>query len=124
VAWLGQRSTVLLNVYQTQAKSLQPQLLNPDDDFSGGNVIRWRGFGVTGSYRLTPTSSLSLNFNQSQSGESVGTQSTTLRSLYALLSTTVGRRATATLGARYQNFSSSTSPYTEAALLANLSMSF
>ena len=124
VAWLGQRSTVVLNVYQTQAKSLQPQLLNPDDDFSGGNVIRWRGFGVTGSYRLTPTSSLSLNFNQSQSGESVGTQSTTLRSLYALLSTTVGRRATATLGARYQNFSSSTSPYTEAALLANLSMSF
>lgn len=124
VAWLGQRSTAVLNIYQTQAKSLQPQVLNPDDDFSGGNVIRWRGFGVTGSHRLTPTSSISLTFNQSQSGESVGTQSTTLRSLYALWTTSVGRRATATLGARYQDFSSSTAPYTEAALLAYLSMSF
>jgi uncharacterized protein (PEP-CTERM system associated) len=124
VAWLGQRSTAVLNVYQTQAQSLQPQLLNPDDDFSGGNVIRWRGISLTGSHRLTPTSSLTLTLSQSQSGESVGTQSTTLRNLYALWSTTVGRRTTATLGARYQNFSSSTAPYTEAALLANLSMTF
>jgi uncharacterized protein (PEP-CTERM system associated) len=124
VAWLGQRSTIVFNVNQTYAKSLQPQLLNANDVFSGGNVVRWRGFGITGSHRLTPTSSLALTFNQSQSGESEGTQSTTLRSVYALWSVSVGRRTTATLGARYQNFSSSTAPYTEAALLANLSMSF
>jgi uncharacterized protein (PEP-CTERM system associated) len=124
VAWLGKRSTVILNVYQTQAKALQPEVLNPDDDFSGGNVIRWRGFGVTGSNRLTPTSSLSLSLNQSQSGESVGTQSTTLRSVYAWWNSSVGRRTTVSLGARYQQFTSSTAPYTEAALLGNASISF
>ena len=124
VAWLGQRNTVVFNVFQTQAKSLQPLLLNAGDNFADGNVVRWRGFGITGSHQLTPTSSLSLTLNQSNTGESQGTQATTLRSVYAFWNAQLGRRLAGSVGARYQNFSSSASPYTEAALLANLSMSF
>ena len=124
VAWLGQRNNLVFSVYQTQAKSLQPQMLNPGDDFSNGNVIRWRGFGIAGSHRLSPTSNLSLTLDQSQTGESQGRQATTLRSVYAWWNSQLGRRLTGSLGARYQSFSSSAAPYTEAALLANLSMSF
>ena len=37
------RSTVIFNVFQTQAQALQSALLNPDDILSAGNVITWLG---------------------------------------------------------------------------------
>ena len=81
VAWLGQRSTAIFNVYQTQAQEPAAGMLNPDDDFSGGNVIQlaWLRRHLVASPDATSRRS-SLNFDQSQSGESVGTQETTLRS--------------------------------------------
>lgn len=124
MSWLGQRNTLVFSVYQSQAKSLQPQALNPGDVFADGNVIRWRGFSITGSHRLTPNSDLSLTLNQSNTGESEGSQATTLRSVYAMWTAQLGRRLSGSVGARYQNFSSSTAPYTEAALFGNLSMWF
>lgn len=124
MSWLGQRNTFVFSVYQSQAKSLQPQMLNPGDAFSDGNVIRWRGASITGSHRLTPTSDLSLTLNQSNTGESQGSQATTLRSLYAMWTAQLGRRLSGSVGARYQKFTSSTAPYTEAALFGNLSMWF
>ena len=52
-ALLGQRSTLVLNVYQTITKNLGP-LSNPDNNFANANQIDWLGFGLTWSHKLTP----------------------------------------------------------------------
>ncbi len=123
VAWLGQRSTTVFNIYQTQSESLQPGLLNPDDLFAGGNVLRWRGLGLTWSHRLTPRDTLSVNANGQRTTESFGGQATTLWTGMVMWSTQIAQRVSASLSGRYQN-QSGTSSYNEAALLATVNMSF
>lgn len=123
VAMLGDRSTLVFNAYQTYSRNLNP-LTNPDSNFANGNVLHWLGFGVNWAHRLTPTSSLNLGVTQQQTDESVGQQATNLRSVNAMWSTKLARRATASLNARYQSFSGTTNSYNEAALFATLSMTF
>lgn len=123
VAWLGQRSTTVFSIYQTQSESLQPGLLNPDDPFAGGNVLRWRGLGLTWSHRLTPRDTLSVNANGQRTTESFGGQATTLWTGMVMWSTQIAQRVSASLSGRYQN-QSGTSSYNEAALLATVNMSF
>jgi uncharacterized protein (PEP-CTERM system associated) len=122
-AWLGQRSNLIFNIYETQAESLQPALLNPDDILSGGNVVKWRGFSASWSHRLTPRSALTLNYDQRQTTESIGTQQTDFWIGRLIWSYQLAERANLSVTARHA-VQSGDSPYQENALLANLSMQF
>ena len=123
VTWLGVRSTLTANLYETQAQSLLPQLLNPDNEFSSGNVVRWFGYGVNLSHRLTPRSILTLSVNQQRTSESVGSQATNLWTNNLMWSNQIAPRATVSVSGRYTVQGGDTS-YNEAALLASLSMQF
>lgn len=120
VALMGIRSTVVFSLHQTYSRNLGV-LSNPDNDFANGNLTRWRGAGVLWSHRLTPQSTINLN---ARANKTTGTQETTLWALYGMWSTQLSRRATASISLRHQNFSSSTAPYDESAVIANLSMTF
>jgi uncharacterized protein (PEP-CTERM system associated) len=124
VALMGRRSTVILNAYQTYAKGLAGSPSPPGSQFADGNVLRWRGFGVTLAHQLTPQSTVNLSAAQERTTESVGGQHTNLWTVTGMWFTNLTRRSSLSLSARYSDFSSSTAPYTEAALTANLGMQF
>lgn len=123
VSWLGLRSTVIFNVYQTEAEGLQPSLLNPDDPLAAGNVIRWRGLAGNWMHRLTPRDSLTVRVSGQRTNESYGTRETTIWTGLAMWSMQLAERTSASLSARYTTQSGSSS-YDEAALLATLNMTF
>ena len=123
VSWLGIRDTLFFNIYQTQSESLQPGVLNPDDPFAGGNVLRWRGARATWSHRLTPLSTLSVNAGGQRTSETFGGQETTVWNGMVMWSNQLAPRARLSLSARYTTQSGS-STYNEAALLAFLNMNF
>jgi uncharacterized protein (PEP-CTERM system associated) len=123
VAWLGMRSTVIFNVYQTQARNLGP-LSNPGNNFANANQLDWLGFGLNLSHRLTPRDALTASLAQQRTSEADGTQETLLRTGSLMWTSQVGQRTTASLSARRTVFDSSTSPYNETAFLATVSMQF
>jgi uncharacterized protein (PEP-CTERM system associated) len=123
VAWLGMRSTMIFNVFQTQTQALQPELLNPDAELSGGNVITWLGGGANWSHRLTPTATLSLSGSGRRTSESIGVQETTVWSGVAMWTSQVALRTNVSLSARH-TVQSGTSSYNESALRATLNMTF
>jgi uncharacterized protein (PEP-CTERM system associated) len=123
VSWLGVRDTLFLNLYQTQSEGLQPGVLNPDDPFAGGNVLRWRGVRATWSHRLTPLSTLSVNAGGQRTSETFGGQETTVWNGMVMWSNQLAPRARLSLSARYTTQTGSSS-YNEAAMLAMLNMSF
>jgi uncharacterized protein (PEP-CTERM system associated) len=123
VAWLGQRSSVILNIYETQSQSVFAASLNPDDNFAGGNVIEWRGGSASWSHRLTPTATLTFTGTGQRTSESFGGQETTLWSVVALWSNRIAERVSLSLSARHQ-VQSGDSSYNESALLAALTMTF
>lgn len=123
VSWMGVRDTLIFSLYQTQSESLQPGLLNPDDAFAGGNVLRWRGLRASWSHRLTPLSTLSVNASGQRTTESFGGQETTVWTGLAMWSRQIAARARLSLSARYTTQTGS-STYNETALLGLLSMSF
>ncbi len=123
VAWLGQRSTVVFSIYQTQSESVLAASINPDDQFSGGNALKWRGASATWSHRLTPRATLSVTGSGQRTSGGVADQETTYWTAMAMWSSQLAQRVTGSLSARYQN-QSGTSSYNEAALLATLNMTF
>ena len=124
MALLGNRSTIILSLYETSAKGLDGSPSPPGSQFADGNVLRWRGFGVNWAHRVTPQSTLSLSAAQEVTTETVGGQETDLRTVNVMWSTQLSPRAQVSLNARYSDFSSSTVPYNEAALTASLNMQF
>jgi uncharacterized protein (PEP-CTERM system associated) len=123
VSWLGQRSTVIFRIYQTQSEAVLAATINPDDPFSGGTAIKWRGASASWSHRLTPRDTLSVIVTGQRTTSDFGNRETTLWSGSAIWTTRFAERITGSLSARYQN-QSGTSSYNEAALLARLNMSF
>ena len=122
-SWLGQRSTVIVNIYQTQSENVQAAALDPNDPFSGGNTIRWRGGSVSWSHRLTPRSTLTVSGSGQSTSQRIGDLETTLWTGMAMWSNQVAERVSLSVSARYQKQTGSTT-YDEAALLATLNMSF
>lgn len=122
-SWLGQRDTVMLNVYQTQSEAVRATALNASDPFSGGNALRWRGASLTWSHRLTPRDTLNVSGSGQRTTQRLGNQDTTLWIGLAMWSTQLAERIAMSLSARYQTQSGSTS-FDEAALLATLNMTF
>lgn len=121
-ALLGVRNTVTVIVTRGQNSSLDT-LSAAVDDFSTSPVVRQNGLSVNYSYRITANSLLSLAATRQVSTGSVG-QNTSARSLNVNLTTQLSRDTSASVGARRVVFDSSTAPYTETAVLGNLSVQF
>ena len=122
-SWLGQRSTVIFSIYQTQSENVQAAALDPNDPFSGGNTIRWRGGSVAWSHRLTPRAALTVSGSGQRTSQRLGDQETTLWTGMAMWSNQLAERVTLALSARFQK-QTGTTTYDEAALLATLNMTF
>lgn len=121
-ALLGQRSTVILNAYQTSTKNLGP-LSNPDNNFANANEIDWLGFGLTWAHKLTPRATLSVNASQLQTKQAEGTQDTTLRIGTVMWTNQIAERASVSVSASY-NAQTGSSTYNEASVFASLNMQF
>ncbi|MBN8507417.1 MAG: TIGR03016 family PEP-CTERM system-associated outer membrane protein [Burkholderiales bacterium] len=123
VAWIGIRSNVILNAYQTQARDIGP-LSSPGTGLANGSTLRWYGGSASWSHRLTPAATLSVSFSGERTAEDDGSQSSTLWVGTVTWSQRVFENATLSIAARRQVFDSNTSPYNESALLAFLGMQF
>ncbi|MDQ6679837.1 MAG: TIGR03016 family PEP-CTERM system-associated outer membrane protein [Pseudomonadota bacterium] len=122
-ALLGLRDTVLLAVSQGEARRLDSVVV-VSDDFANSNLVRERGFTVSWAHRLTPQSALNLLASLGRTSGTVGSPSTTLRSVMLNWTNRVGARTNLILGARHAVFDSTSQPYTESAVTANLSFQF
>jgi uncharacterized protein (PEP-CTERM system associated) len=123
VALMGIQSTLIFNANQTYSRNLGV-LSNPGNDFANGNLTHWRGFGISWAHPLTPQSTLSVNATQQKTYGTQSSQSTDLLAAYAMWSTQLSRRASASISARRQVFRSNTAPYNETAMIGNLTMTF
>lgn len=123
VAWLGARSTLIFNAYQTKARNLLT-LSIPGSDFANRNQVNWLGFGLSLSHRLTPRAALTGSLAQQRTTQTQGSQKTTLWAGNLMWTYQLAERATASLSARRTVFSSTILPYNESALLASLNMRF
>ncbi len=123
MAYQGLRWTLSVSLSQSRSSRFGLDV-SPGDDLSQAGAIRQRGLTVSFSHRLTPTSSLSLT-GALQSTPDAGTVAgNDLRSITASWTAQLGNRTSASLSARYAQFSSETSPYHESSLIGTLSMRF
>ena len=123
VALLGLRTTLLLSAFRNQSKAADS---TADDagDLSNGNKLRQRGLSMNVSHRLTPMAALSFDLSLTKSQGSVDSRSTDLKSLTATWTNRLSEAVDLSLSARRTLFSSSTDPYNESALTANLTVRF
>ena len=119
----GVRSNVAVTASTSNSRRLDP-LATGVDDLSGGGSVTQRVLTLTLGHRLTPVMGISLDLSRQDSSGATTSQSTSLRSVRASLTTTVGPRSTASLSARHVSFYSSTAPYSENALIATFGMRF
>ena len=120
---LGLRDTITLIATRGTSSSL---LGGPggSDDFSTSSAVRQLGWTASYSHRLTQETSLNVLVNQLRSTGDVGSLSTNLKSLNVTVSTRLGLRTTASVGARHSIFDSSMSPYKETAAFGSVSVQF
>jgi uncharacterized protein (PEP-CTERM system associated) len=124
VAWLGMRSTMIFNVYQTQSQPVEAtNSLNPNDPLQGPSTLTWLGAGANWSHRLTPSATVSLSATGQRTTQLDGRLETTLWVGTAIWTNQIDRRTNVSLSARHQA-QTGTSSYNESALLATLNMTF
>lgn len=124
VAWLGTRSTTIVNAYQTQSQPVgATNSLNPNDPLQGPSTLTWLGAGVNWSHRLTPSDTLSLSGTGQRTTQFDGRLETTLWVATAIWTSQIARRTNVSLSARHQA-QTGTSSFNESALLATLNMTF
>jgi uncharacterized protein (PEP-CTERM system associated) len=126
VTILGARNNITFAVNLTEREALSTAV-GPVDDFSLSSVIEQRSISANWSHRLSPLSSVSLLASQIHTtGTSAAGLESTQYLARLLFSHRLGRRTTATLGARMRRFESSVvgSDFQEKALTGSLSMIF
>lgn len=121
--WSGIRLSLSASLYRSESRRLDT-LSSAVDDLSAGARVRQRGESASASYRLTPTSSLSLNYGHSVSSEVGGSRATDQHTVQLGWSTTLARNTGLSVSLRHVNFDSPTRPYTENGGSVSLSMSF
>ena len=123
VALLGARTTVLVSTFRNDAQSLDSATV-VTGNLANGESLRQTGQSVNLSHRLTPVSALGVDLTRTKTSGGAGNQSTDLRSLTATWSSRLGERVDGSLSARHTSFDSSTNPYRESAVIANLRLRF
>ncbi len=86
--------------------------------------VRQSGYTSSLAYRLTPTATATVVGQRLMTREVATDVHTDLKSLGLTLTEQIGRRANASLGARYSVFNSPTDPYRESSVTASLSLRF
>jgi uncharacterized protein (PEP-CTERM system associated) len=119
----GLRDTITVLASRSESRRLG-EAQGVADDLSQSGVVRQSGFTVSYSHRLTPNSSANLSASQQKNSGDLNTQSSTLRSILANWTATLGARTTLSLGTRYSSFKATQNPYNEKALYANLIRQF
>ena len=119
----GARSTLTASASVSNTRRLDT-LATGQDDLSQSDVVRQRSLGLTLGHRLTPVMGVSLDLSRQASSGSTSSQANVLKSIRLGLTTTLGRRSTASLSARHVQFDSTTQPYTENAVVATFGLTF
>ena len=123
VALLGLRTTLLLSAFRSESRAVNSSVAGAGD-LANGNTVFQHGFSVNVSHRLTPQQALSVDISQSKSSGNVDSRSTDLRSLTATWTDRWSPFVDVSLSARRSLFGSSTNPYNESALIANVRVKF
>ena len=117
----GIRSNLTANISRAITTRLGDNL--NQGDLASNAQIEQRSYSLTGSYQLTPVSSLSFTASRQESIGDPNTPRTQLTSLAGNWTGRLGTRITILLGARHSRFESVT-PYSENAAYANLTQQF
>jgi uncharacterized protein (PEP-CTERM system associated) len=121
--YLGLRDTLTLIATRGTTSAILGGI-GGSDDFSTSSAIRQAGWTVSLSHRLTQETSLIGVYNQLRSSGDLVGQSSNLRSLNMTVSTRLGLRTTASVGARHTIVDSTSSPYKESAAFGSLNFQF
>jgi uncharacterized protein (PEP-CTERM system associated) len=119
LALLGQRTNLTLQAFSTQSRVL--------DTTTAGAVnepVTQRGYNGSLSYRLSPSSSLSLNGTQQKTSSTATRRGNELKSASLNLTSQATRTASTSLSARHAVFNSDTNPYRETSVAASVRFQF
>ena len=119
LAILGVRSTINLQAFTTQTRSLDNLIAVPAVE-----SVTQRGATATLSYRLTPLSSVSLNGAWQRTLDTPTRAGNDLKSLLLGWTGQLSRTATGSLNVRHSRFHSSTAPYDQTSVSAAISLRF
>lgn len=122
VAVQGQRTSVLASVFGNDSSRVDT-VSSAVDDTAGGSRVRQRGLSLAVNHRVTPTGSASLATSVVR-GSELGGLRTDLRTVSATWSDRLGARTSYSLSLRHSEYDADADPYTENALIANLSLRF
>lgn len=122
LAIAAQRSTWLLSAFSNRTERVDT-VSGGLDETSGGTTVRQRGLTVTVTHRLTTTGSVNLNASMVRSSQSAGPR-TELRSVTGGWTERLGPRTNFTLLVRHTEYDAALEPYSENAVIANLTLRF
>jgi len=122
-ALFGVRSTISLTATRGSNTRLD-SVSSAADDLSNSAVVRQNGLIANYSLRFSPATTLSVIAARQNASGSLGQAGTSTTSVNVNLSTRLTKDATASIGARRIVFDSSTTPYTETAVLGNVNVQF
>jgi uncharacterized protein (PEP-CTERM system associated) len=122
-ALMGVRDTITFVLTRTQSNRLDT-VSTSIDSLTNADTVTQRGFSVNYSHRLTPDHSLGVLLSQQNTAGSTAAQESTLNSLNVNVTAAVGKRTSATLGARRIVSDSIANPYAETAVTGNLNVRF
>lgn len=118
----GLRDTYTVSAFQSSSTSLGSSVDTGDLGQTG--EVRQQGITFAFSYRLDPTSSLSVFGSTQKTLDSGRLAGNDLRTLTATWQSSLGLRTQVSLGLRYAVFDAELNPYHETALLGSLSLRF
>ena len=122
-AVVGVRNTVTLQASSGRTKRAD-QVATALDDLTTVSEVHQRGIVLDWAHRLTPASSISLAASVQRTDGDTSAQQTTLKSITATWTSTLGPKSTLSAGARHAVFDSTSAPYDENALYAAFRLSF
>ena len=116
----GVRDTLMVQATRSESSRLDSLSAGPSDS----NLVRQRGISLGLTHRLTPNSAASFTLSQQKTSGALSSQSSTLRSILANWSASLGARTTVLLGARYASYSATLNSYNEKAIYSSLTRQF
>ncbi len=123
LALIGLRSTLIVSVFSTAQRSVDPLLPVPGA-LGNGDEVRQTGLSANVSHRLTPESAVNLGLSYQKTRTALDNGRTVLKSISATWSGQLARRTSASLGMRRAMFDSALQPYTENAVYATVTTTF
>jgi uncharacterized protein (PEP-CTERM system associated) len=124
IAFHGVRNTLTILFNRNESQSFFASSALPDD-FSTSTDIRQRGLSVNLSHRLTSRSNLNMLASRQESvGTGISAQKVTTTMYQANLTSKLGAKTTGGLSIRHTEFDSTSTPYTENALIGTISVVF